>query len=322
MTANHSIPRRQFGRLGFSVCTLGVGGVWLGRFPDLDPDEQDAIAISAVHRAIEVGLDYLDTSPLYGESERRIGLALSQPHPEGGRWRDRIRLVTKAGTHPKCRGDFSAATIRWSVENSLKLLQTDHLDAVLIHDPTEMAPVLAPGGGIEALCQMKDEGIIGGTGIGVRDHPHLLAAIEDGRFDIIQTTYDYSLLRTIAMDEIVPKAEAKGLALINASPYQSGLLAAGSLEKMEEVEGKRHWASTADDLENSRKLYRWAAEEGLDLTALALQFSLREERLDLTLVGPKTAAEVDDNIRAAQVHFPEETWAKLDAFLKELGTLR
>ena len=92
-----------------------------------------------VRHAIELGIDYLDTSPLYSESERRVGLAL-----EGG-WREKIHLQTKVGTHPSRRGDFSAGGTRWSVENSLKLLQTARLDAVLIHDPADIEVPLAPG---------------------------------------------------------------------------------------------------------------------------------------------------------------------------------
>src|SRR3954452_3205638 len=89
------LPQRTVGRLGWSVAALGLGGAWLGVGAGESPEAQDATAVAAVHRAIELGMDYLDTSPLYGESERRVGLALSQPHPARGTWRERVRLVTK-----------------------------------------------------------------------------------------------------------------------------------------------------------------------------------------------------------------------------------
>src|SRR5437868_1062141 len=129
------LPRRTMGRLGWSVAALGLGGAWLGVGAGDSPEAQDSAAAAAVHRAIGLGMDYLDTSPLYGESERRVGLALSQAHPAGGAWRERVRLVTKSGTHPARRGDYSAEATRWSVENSLRVLRTDYLDAVLVHDP-------------------------------------------------------------------------------------------------------------------------------------------------------------------------------------------
>jgi aryl-alcohol dehydrogenase-like predicted oxidoreductase len=318
MHANPTLPRRRFGRLGYDVAALGLGGAWLGRVPGAGPEVQDAAAVEAVHRGIELGMDYLDTSPLYGESERRVGLALSQAHPQGGTWRDRVRLVTKAGTHPARRGDYSAGAIRWSVENSLRLLRTDRLDGVLVHDPTDMAPVLAPGGAAEALVRLKEEGVIGAVGIGVAGHHLLRAAIEDGRFDIIQTTYDYSLIRTTAVERLIPLAHARGLAVVNASPYHGGLLAAGSEAALEEMERIRDWRSKPADLERARRLYHWAAAEGVDLTALAVQFSLREPRFAVTLVGPRTAREVERNVEAALAPVPEEAWRKLEMLLPTL----
>ena len=313
-----AVPRRQLGRLGWDVAALGLGGAWLGRMPDAPDEEQDAAGVAAVHRGIALGMDYLDTSPLYGESERRVGLALAQSHPDGGRWRDRVKLVTKAGTHPLKRGDYSADAIRWSVENSLKLLQTDFIDAVLVHDPETMGPVLAKGGAIEALVQLRDEGVIGGTGIGVAGHHKLIAAIEDGRFDIIQTTYDYSLIRTSAMERVVPLAAQRNLAIINASPYHGGLLAALSAEKLDEMERIRDWRSRPADLERARLLHGWAQSHGVDLAALAVQFSIREPRFSVTLVGPRTVEEVERNAQAARTPIHEEVWEQLNAFLPTL----
>lgn len=307
----NSIPRRRLGRLGYEVTALGLGGAWLGVVPGGDRDTQDAAAAEAIYRAASFGIDYLDTSPLYGESERRVGLALSRPHPEGGKWRDRFRLVTKAGTHPARRGDYSADGIRWSVENSLRVLQTDFLDAVLIHDPPAMAQVLAPGGGVDALLRLREEGVLGATGIGVHGHSQLQAAIEDGRFDIIQTTYDYSLVRTSALEAIIPMAHARDLAIVNASPFHGGLLAAGSEAAMDEMERIRDWRSQPADLERARQLHRWAAAEGVDLAAVAMQFSLREPRFAVTLVGPRTALEVERNVAAALCPLPETVWQQL-----------
>ena len=91
------LPRRRLGRTGLEVTALSMGGAGVGR-DNVSDDE----AIEAVHRAIELGMNYLDTAPLYGacESERRIGLALA------GGWREKIYLATKIGTHPEWRGDF------------------------------------------------------------------------------------------------------------------------------------------------------------------------------------------------------------------------
>ena len=124
----------------------------------------DDEAVEAVHRAIDLGINYLDTAPLYGESERRVGLALADG------WREKIYLATKTGTHPEWRGDFSAAGTRRSVENSLRLLGTDYLDVCLVHDPDSMAPVVAKDGALDELQRMREEGLIKFIGLGVRQH--------------------------------------------------------------------------------------------------------------------------------------------------------
>jgi len=121
-TQNAPLLLRRLGRTDLKVTAFSMGGAGIGR-SNVTDDE----AIEAVHRAIELGVNYLDTAPLYGESERRVGLALA------GGWREKIYLATKTGTHPEWRGDYSASGTRRSVENSLRLLGTDYLDVCLVH---------------------------------------------------------------------------------------------------------------------------------------------------------------------------------------------
>src|SRR5206468_3235403 len=133
------------------VTEISLGGVGLGGKRTTD---DDAIATATVRRALERGINFVDTSPLYAESERRLGVALKSL---GGRPTG-LLLSTKAGTHPAVRGDYSTAAIRWSVENSLRLLGVSSVDLLLVHDPETMDPVLAVGGALEALEQMRGEG--------------------------------------------------------------------------------------------------------------------------------------------------------------------
>jgi aryl-alcohol dehydrogenase-like predicted oxidoreductase len=123
-TPSVALPRRTLGRTGFEVAALGLGTGWIGKAPDADPEAEDALAVHAIRHAIAMGLDYVDTAPsyAYGASERRVGLALQDG------WRTRVRLATKVGMHPARRGDFRAHAIKWSLEQSLRVLQTDVLD--------------------------------------------------------------------------------------------------------------------------------------------------------------------------------------------------
>jgi aryl-alcohol dehydrogenase-like predicted oxidoreductase len=194
-------------------CILSLGCAGFGGSKSSDRD-----TVEGVRRAIELGYDFVDTSAGYGDSERRVGLAL-----EGG-WRDRIYLETKVGTHPDRRGDYSATATRWSVENSLRLLKTEHLDSVLIHDPVDIEVPLVPGHCLDELVRLKQEGTIGHIGLGVRQHEFHRRAIETGQIEIVLTYLDYTLLDQSVALTTLPLARQRGIGIILASVFGMGLL--------------------------------------------------------------------------------------------------
>lgn len=310
-----TLSRRTLGRAGFEVTALGLGAGSIGEpAVAIADDERDEMAVATVRRGIELGINYVDTSPSYrnGKSERRVGMALRDG------WRSQVLLATKVGTHPQRPGDYSAGAIMWSVEHSLRVLGADVVDVLLVHDPDDMAPVLAPGGALDALERLKAAGTIRAIGIGVQNHGHLRRAIETDRFDVIQTPYDYNLVRTTA-DPLLSLAAKRNVGCINASPFQQGLLAG-----VDPVEANRRRLATqqsgvrAGDLERASRLWRWAQEHGVNLRALAVQFCLREPRLATTLVGPRTPAEVEEDVEAATAPLPDWVWPALDELLPTL----
>ena len=151
------IPRRRLGRSGLMVPALSFGGVGIGGLYGEVPEDE---SIATVRSAHDQGFRYFDTSPLYLESERRIGIALE------GVPRGEIVLSTKTGTHPQRRGDYSWDGTLWSVENSLRLLKTDFIDLLLVHDPSDLESVFAPRGALEALESLREQGVIGHIGLG------------------------------------------------------------------------------------------------------------------------------------------------------------
>ncbi len=308
------LPRRTLGRTGFTVAALGLGAGWIGEVPGVADDERNELAVAAVRHAITLGIDYVDTSPSYrgGASERRVGLALA------GGWRDKVRLATKAGTHPARSGDYSEAAVSWTVEQSLRVLDVRMIDVLLVHDPDDMAPVMARNGAVDALERLKAQGVIGAIGIGVQNHAHLRLALDSGRFDVIQTPYDYNLMRTSA-EPLLALAELRNVGCINASPFQQGLLAGADpdLEVARRTETGGSTIRTAD-LERARLLWHWAQEQRADLRALAVQFCMRESRIATTLIGPRTSEEVEEDVRAASEDIPDEQWQALMALLPTL----
>ena len=299
-THTHPLPRRRLGRTELEVTCLGMGGAGLGRAGVTDDE-----AVEAVHRAIDLGINYLDTSPLYGESERRVGLAFA----DSG-WREKIYLATKTGTHPEWRGDYSAAGTRRSVENSLRLLNTDYLDVCLVHDPNSMDPVVAKGGALDELQRMREEGLIKFIGLGVRQHEFHKIAIETGVVDVILTYLDYTLLSQTANEWLLPFAAENDIGVINGSPIAMGLLS--GLEPDVSVESAHLGTS---DAERAHRLYQWVTDNDLSLLNLAIQFCFRQPKIAMNLTGSKNASEVDQNFAAATTPVPEDVWEQLQEFL-------
>lgn len=298
-TQTNPLPRRRLGRTELEVTCLGMGGAGLGR-GDVTDDE----AVEAIHRAIDLGINYLDTAPLYGESERRVGLALADG------WREKIYLATKTGTHPEWRGDFSAAGTRRSVENSLRLLGTDYLDVCLVHDPDSMDPVVAKGGALDELQRMREEGLIKFIGLGVRQHEFHKVAIETGVVDVILTYLDYTLLSQTANEWLIPLAVENDIGIINGSPIAMGLLSGVEPDPS----AKSNHISSPEG-EKAYQLYQWTNANNLNLLNLAIQFCFRQPRIAMNLTGSKNTAEVEQNFAAATTPVPDDVWEQLKELL-------
>ena len=293
------LPLRRLGRTELEVTCLGMGGAGVGR-GDVTDDE----AIEAVHRAIDLGINYLDTAPLYGESERRVGLALA------GGWREKIYLATKIGTHPEWRGDFSASGTRRSVENSLRLLGTDCLDVCLVHDPDSMDPVVAKDGAFDELQRMREEGLLKFIGLGVRQHEFHKIAIETGVVDVILTYLDYTLLSQTANDWLLPLAAENDIGVINGSPIAMGLLS--GIEP--DISAERMHLDTSD-AERAHRLWQWATDNNLNILNLALQFCFHQSRIAMSLTGSRNATEVEQNFAAATTSVSDDVWEQLQVLL-------
>jgi aryl-alcohol dehydrogenase-like predicted oxidoreductase len=296
------LPQQRLGRTGHVIPAIGLGGVGIGGF--YGGEVSDRTAIETVQYGVAQGITYVDTSPLYHESERRLGLAL-----EDG-LREQIVLSTKTGTHPERRGDYSWDGTMWSVENSLRLLKTDRIDILLVHDPAEIEPVFAPRGALEALEALKQQGVIGAIGLGQRRHDFHRRAIESGRFDVILTYNDYHPVRTTAADGLLQLAAQHGVGVLNGSPLAHGLLIGEDPDHMSEAVRSR---VAERELAATRRFNNWCRERGVPMIAVVLQFCLRQPLIHCTLSGAKNRAELEQNLRAATMPLPPALWDELAA---------
>jgi aryl-alcohol dehydrogenase-like predicted oxidoreductase len=304
-----SIPVKKLGRLGRQVPALGMGGAALNNLYGRDNNDDQAAA--TIHHALQRGIRYFDTSPLYGESERRMGLGLQ------GWPREDYFLATKTGTGVKPHNYTADWTYR-SVEESLRRLRTDYLDLVLIHDPEELESSFAPGGALEALVKLKEQGVIRAIGLGQRDHDFHRRAIRDGRFDAILTYLDYTLISQTALD-LIDEAHAAGVAVVLGSVLAMGFL---SGRPVDDVLAERNFSWANEQVEAARSAQRWCEANRESLLRLALQFCLQEPHAAITLAACRSPEEVDANVAAASNPVPRSTWHALAAAGFAAGRLR
>jgi aryl-alcohol dehydrogenase-like predicted oxidoreductase len=293
--------QRTLGKTGLKVPALGMGGAGIGGlYGETQGVSGDRAAIETVELAFERGIRYVDTSPLYGESERRIGLALE------GVKRDSYLLSTKTGTHPQKWQDYSWDGTMWSVENSLKLLKTDYIDLLLVHDPATMEPVYAKNGALDALEDLKRQKVIGHIGLGQRNLTFHKEAIESGRFEVVLTFNDYHPVRTAASDDLLPRATDNNIGVLNGSPLAHGFLATSDPFTL--PEDLRNHAMNETDWQQLLKVHAFCKKKHLSPIAFALQFCLREPRIHCTLTGAKNPDELKVNLEATESPLPESLW--------------
>ena len=311
VTASGLPARRKLGRAGVEVTVLGLGGAYLGALRDRDtsPAERAAIAAHTVRTAVELGINYIDTSPLYqdGVAERSLGVGLAAL---SGEQRAAVRISTKVGTRPGMAGRYDGDSVRASLAISQEALGREYLDIVFVHDPTsdaEIDRILASGGTAEAIEELKASGTVGALGLGVGSHRWQRRCIEDGRFDVVLLPYDYGPARDSARS-LIEFARERAVGVVNASPYLRGLLAGP-----DPVEQARQRAMDARDVERAAAVYAWCRERGIDVGALAVQFSTRNTGIGSTLVGSRDATEIAASFRHATMVLPERIWDEFQA---------
>jgi D-threo-aldose 1-dehydrogenase len=219
-------------------------------------------------------------------------------------------LATKADRDP-ANGDFSGEQMRRSVAGSLERLGLDHLQLVYIHDPehTTFEDIMSPGGALEVLQQFQREGVIGHLGISGGPIDMMIRYVETGAFAALETHNRYTLLNRSA-EPLLVAAERHGVAVVNAAPYASGLLAKGPSS------GARYAYREAPPrvVERAQRMAELCQAHGVPLAAAALQFSMRDPRITSTIVGVSKPERVAETLAWAAAELP-------DAALSELADL-
>ncbi|MDN3241912.1 aldo/keto reductase [Glycomyces tritici] len=310
----HSLPSRTLGDTAVAVTAVGLGCAPLaGLFAPVDP----MVAAATVDAAWDGGIRHFDTAPHYGAglSEERLGSALA------GRDRDAFTLSTKMGRvlvdhegpwdiwgEPNGKAavfDFSYRGAHDAYLGSLERLGTPRVEIGLIHDPDDhRAEALA--GTHKALTELKAAGRIGAVGIGMNSTEAAADLLAQADFDVALIAGRYTLLDQSALDRLYPLCTSRGVSVIAAGVFNSGILA-------DPKPGAHFNYAEADPRVLARVQAIASICERYDtpLRAAALQFPAAHPAVASILVGARTPAEVDEALAMYAHPIPGALWHDL-----------
>ncbi len=300
--------RRILGSTGLSVSPICIGCAPLGDMPEtFEYSVSKERAHDTLRAVVESPVNFLDTAASYGdgESERRIGEVLMEIGglPEG------VVLATKADRDLHT-GEFSGDQMRRSVERSLRLLGLDSLQLAYLHDPEHESfeHMMSSGGPVETLMDLKDEGVIEHVGVAGGPIELMIRYVQTGLFEAAITHNRFTLVERSA-EPLLDAAEVQGVAVLNAAPYGSGILAKGpdAYARYAYKEAPEEMIQHVRDIENACREY------DVPLAAAALQFSLKDPRIASTIVGMSRPERVRQTLDLAVHPIPDELWERIEA---------
>lgn len=298
------LPASVLGKTGLSISRMSLGTWGLGKVgPAAAQIDDDARLASILRYAFDRGVRLLDSAEAY-ENEERLGRILAQMDVP-----DDLVIVTKFG-HGK---GFAADQFRRSAERTLEQLGLEQLPLMLIHDPRnaeDMKTILAPGGALEGLRKLQDEGLLANIGVATGTIDPLFIAVESGEFDVIQFPRLHTLLNQAARDRgLLAAAKERNMGTILAAPFAGNILATGSgpdaLYVYQKALPEVNAAVAAMEAVCARK--------GVPISEAALAFVAQEPLIDTTLMGVTRIEELERNLSVFQSSLTQDDLAEIAA---------
>ncbi len=294
---------------GLHVTPLCFGASGLGNMPDTYGYEvDDARARQTLQAIFEGPVNFLDTANNYGfgRSEQRIGDALR----ERGGLPDGFVLSTKIDRDMKT-GRLDASRVRQSLEESLKRLGIDTIPMLHLHDPEharDLKEITVEGGALDELFRIKEEGIAQSVGIAMGNIDIMFPILRERPFDALISHNRYTVLNRSAND-MFDHAASRNIAILNAAPFAGGVLAKGS-DAMPRITYQ-----IADDskLAPVRAIESICKNNGIAPGALALQFSMKNQKITSTIVGITKPERIEQTLAWASADIPQNVWDDIEA---------
>lgn len=293
---------RTLGQTGLKVSWLSFGASSLGQeFRPVDLGE----ALRSVRVALDLGMNFIDTSPYYGRglSECLLGIALR------GVPRESYFLGTKLGRYAPNHFDFSPRRVVESIDISLERLGVDYLDIILCHDIefVDMQPIIDET--LPALERLRQAGKV--RFLGVSGYPMNIFrfVLDRAPLDVI-LSYNHFTLQNTMLADLVPYLKQKQVGILNAAPFSARLLTNSSLPP---------WHKATPQV---RRVARQAAEHcasrGVDIAQLALQFSLTHPDLASCIVGSANPENVAKWVQWADQPLDQELLTEVQNILRPI----
>jgi len=304
-------------RVDLELTRLSLGTAPLaGLFKSVDISESDQL----IHTALDNGMNYFDTAPLYGHglAEERLGRILgsvTKPfvlQTKVGRvlnWvekADPVPWFPDADPHIQPVFDYSADGIKRSLEDSLKRLGVDRIDIALMHDAENHIPQ-AINIAYPVLADLKRQGIIKAVGIGINFCDAAVEIMKSVDLDIVLLAGRYTLLDQSAQNKLLPYALERKVDITIGGVFNSGVLA-------DPKPGATFEYLPASDeiIRKAQDIRAFLSERGIPLTAAALQFPLRHPAVTSVPTGSRNSKELLANMADFDLELPEDIWNQLE----------
>ncbi len=290
------MERRKLGNTDLELPILSFGASSLGaEFRGVTLDE----VFASIRVALELGLNFIDTSPFYGRgmSEVMLGVALRDVP------RDDYLMCTKFGRYDVDHFDFSAKRVAESIDVSLHRLGCGHLDIVLCHDIEFVDIQKVIDETIPALRKQQKAGKI--RYIGVSGYPQKIfhKVLEQTDLDCVLSYNQYTLQNTRFLDETIPLLQERGVGIMNAGPFSARLLTNSTLPP---------WFRDPKEVQDAaRQAAEHCNSKGVDIAELALQFSLRHPEIATTVAGSANPNNIRKWVEWAENPINEELLAEV-----------
>jgi aryl-alcohol dehydrogenase-like predicted oxidoreductase len=302
---------RTLGRTGIQVSPYCLGAMMFGAMGNPDHDE----SIRIIHKALDAGINFVDTADAYslGESEEIVGKALK------GR-RDDVVLASKAHLPMSADPNHRGNSRRWlttAIENSLRRLQTDHLDLYQIHRPDPRTDIEETLSALSDLIRSGKVRAIGTSSFLASDIVEAQWVAERRGLERFRTEQPpYSIINRGIERDVLPVCRQYGMGTLVWSPLGQGLLT-GRFRKGRQSDTHRsrlmpHHFDVDRKLDVVEQLVPLADEAGLPMTHLAMAFAIAHPGVTSAIIGPRTMEQLDDLLAGADVTLDDDILDRID----------